>query len=273
MLDIFKLIYENSRSGKLVNKEFIINVIRMETNLKNLREYVQDIKFETVPQNDNYTAFYDISKRIITVSLSGIEKMLEDHALYLDLFSNGERFFFPNYLVCRTLVHEIGHGHNLKKRLFGTNIDADLLRLANEASLGQYYAYYNLDFDERYTSIRANMEVLHLLSYIATFAPNLIDFFKNELLESTILSYERDNNAIISPTLEYFRIIGVEKYLPMFNWYNKEDFDKMSFQYRENYSLSDRLLYGFPISKEEYEIHMDTLKRSRKWKINNNVSS
>ncbi len=275
MLELLKLLLEYSKRGRLADKEFIINIVRMETNLKNLGEYVKDIKFETVPQNDDSyaTAFYDSSRRMITVSLSGIEKMLETYALYLNLFSYEERLFFPNYLVCRTLVHEIEHGHNLKKRLFETSIEADLLNLTHEATLGQYYTFYNLDFDERYTRICANMEMLSLLSYIATFAPNLIDFFKVELLESIILSYERVNDTIISPTLEYFHLIGVEKYLPIFVWYNKEDFDTMSLQYRENFSLSNRLLYGFPINKEEYEMYMDILKRSRKWKIKDNISS
>ncbi len=272
MLEIFKLIYEYSKSGKLVDKEFIENFIRMEVHFKNLKEFVQEVKFEPSPQIEGELITASSSRRTITIYLNNIEKLIETYHIYLDLFSCGERLFFPNYLVSEMLSHEIEHRHNVNRKMFGTNIDADLLRLSDEANRAQYYAFYDLDFDERYANIRANMKILSLLSYIAPYVPNLMDFFKSELLEYLISSYKKENDIIIAPTLEYFHLIEADKFLPNYAWYNKEDFDTISLRYRENVSLADRLLYGFPITNEEYEMKMDELRLSRKWKIDKNES-
>ncbi len=276
MLEIFKLIYEYSRYGKIVDKDFFIKLISMETNMKNLGMYIQqDPKFETISQSDDeyYVASYNSSKKVITIFLNGVERMLENTRMYLDLFSNFEKLFFPNYLVSMSIEHEIAHAHNIKRKLFGTNIVSDLLRLADEASRAQYYAFYELDFDERYADIRANMEVISLLSYITPSAPNLLDFFNTALIERLISNYEQDNDTVISPTLEYFHFIGVDRFLPNFDWYTEEDFASLSLRYRENFPLTERLLYGFPISNAEYDRYMNTLKLSRKWMIENKMSS
>lgn len=72
MLEIFKLIYEYSKSGKLVDKEFIENFIRMEVNFKNLKEFVQEVKFEPSPQIEGELITASSSRRTITIYLNNI---------------------------------------------------------------------------------------------------------------------------------------------------------------------------------------------------------
>lgn len=282
VLDIFKLIYEYSKNGRLVDKEFIEKLVQLEIRMKKLETYIHDVKFSTkCEKNEKAIASYRTG--ILNIYMLKIYEMLENSDKYLDLFFDIEKIFYQNTNVSQIILHEIEHANQAKKRRLSKAIEGDILRLSagvkNNLQVSSEFfqkcmtnpkwiaSYYNANYfyspNERLAEIRSNNEMATILSYHAEYLPNLLEFFKIRELEALTMGYLDKNSNLISPTLTYLQGMEMDKYLLECSWYNEENFRTLNDTYKNQFNLTLRQICGFPIDEEEYLTSLDILIRSR----------
>lgn len=272
MLDIFKLIYEYSKNGKLVDKEFIEKLVQLEIGMKNLGSYyIQNINILSKYAWDE-EAIAGYCNGNLNVYMKKMYEKLEIMDKSLDLFSNIEKIFFKNVSVTQVILHEIEHANQVKKRGISQTIESDILRLCYGFNSDLSYApeflqkklknpnwlatyikdnYFCVPY-ERLAEMHSCNEMLSILDYMPEYFPNLLEFFEIRKMSRLIMGYLDQNGNLISPTLKYLQGMDIDKYLLECPWYNEKDFASLNDAYMSQFDLSERLKYGFPITEEEF---------------------
>lgn len=216
----------------------------------------------------------------MTGSYSPIEKNIN-----IVLPNNKEDFFDYNTTVLHVLLHELEHVGQHKKCLEnkGNNLETDLLSMCFKANnyleliqkklqnnefksdeyisiiqqLQFYQMYseivnkgcYELLPSERQAEINSFKYLIGLLKNIHNEQNNKkIEMIETNYLIRKIMGYKEDENKIIAPTYELYRII--------LNFMNQSESENKYFKIfdslEKNMSLDQRLYYGLNISSDEY---------------------
>ena len=273
MLEVFKLIYEYSKNGLIVDKEFIERFVQLELQIKkSSAAYIQNVNIYSKHASEEY-ALANYNYGNLNVYIDKIYEKIETLYRALELFSDVEKLFLANVNISQLLLHEIEHAAQEQKIFVSRTIEGDILRFCHGRNTN-----YDRDFEftkkiqtnpqwllmcvkenyfcvpyERLAEMYSCDEMLSILGYFPELFPNLLELFSIKKLSSLIIGYLDEKESLISPTIKYLQEIGMDKYLVDCSWYNENDFSSLSANYMSQFNLMERLKYGFPITEKEFE--------------------
>lgn len=249
---LLRLIFDYSKNGKLVDKVYLEKLIDLVVNSKDISKYVQNSEIVSSGTEETMDgillAEYRPNRKLIRIYSEAMERMLEDHDRYQELFNGIEQIFYKNVLITQIILHELEHANQrriiekedtLESKVLKTsvtNIDIDLVNtLLNEGfTIDQilYYIrrektlreeHYLLLPDERIAEIRSHQEIVRTLESIKEYTPNLIEFEKANILENMLRGYFYNEGVITSPTLEYASASKRIDKLKSFQWFDENN--------------------------------------------------
>lgn len=291
MENILDLLYEYSKKGKQVDKEFIDKTIKIMIREKNLSDYIKKIRFENLSSckinhggKDTPMAYDTYAKEILLDNNNIIlfQKMLEN----LFQFKNFEQVLAINAILTQALLHEIEHANQLRKSIIINEEFENLLLDVNyhvdneffkESKISQLLILkmgiylnsqlsYNSNLQQKLnTKFKKSIPIERMANIYSTQEVNdmLVQISKNECIENVtslfdlllakfqLNGYNNNNGIIMSPTKRYLEEVKKLNIIGM-NEHFTEYFNMIMLKF-QNASLENRLLLGLDISDEEYQ--------------------
>lgn len=298
---ILHLLYDYSKEGKVIDQQCMILITRFIIREKYLDNYVIDIEFEKgIDQNENILAKYFVMDRIIKIYLNQMNKYIEDLDGFFPNSSQFENIFIKNLMVTQTLLHELQHAKQYKIIDHINTMEANILKLGSyfiqeleiiksffekpieeqlkdeEFLLVQnkidilnknHQQNYEQAPEERQAEINSVQEVLDIIKPIRDEIPYVSSFMEIFKEENLLCGYQNSFiGEVSSPTVDYLSNSATIAGLGKLEWYDVDPIkclEKASLQY----SLKERLYYGMPISKEEYDKATTELNAKKKVKL------
>ena len=293
-LDVLKLIYDNIGNECYVSEEELTSLVMAIVDYKDLHDYIKNFKLEYYYQKDDdkvSVAKYVASKKAIYMYINGVTELyqrLSQFRLPLNVY---ERNIYNYLVLIQILLHEIEHANQSKIMNTSSDIESTILKystglidrdifrklLSEGYSLKGALNYTNLlkfnrDINyennynnaphERIADIKAWEEVQDITGIIKEDVPYLHDFVKYIKYQKMFSGYEQKDGEVISPTIEYLIQSGYQEQMDRFDWYN-ENYNICLNNVMDDYILKERMLYGLPISMEEYNVIDKTLNDYR----------
>lgn len=300
-LKLISLLYDYSIRGKLADKKYIEQFIDIVVNSMGLNNYL--IGFEilrdvTTCEDSNFVSFagYSPVLKKLYIFIEGINKLLILNDKYRALFSSTEQIFYQNVLISQVILHELEHANQVKIINTNDSLETKILKLSSidcivenelarlkDAGCNQkdiekarqlltmsygtlYRIYYDLAPEERFAEIKSHRTMIKILEVMKRQTPKLREFESICLLENMTRGYSFIENRISSPTIDFLTLLGKKRELRQFGWYDKE-VDKSLFLSQSQFSLTERMIYGLPISNIEHKAVDKIIKMSDKHKI------
>ena len=281
-----KLLYDYSIKRKTVDENYIYKVIDIVIAGRSLTRYVK--KYEIIRESQAIftsegeaygVASYNPQKQIITLSLEGIRKKIEQ---FKDTFSHLfdselEQYLYINYIVTQTILHELEHANQSRLMNEFDGMEPRILRAAvplektveelvkeKEISIEEakryierkaqeiqkkYYELYKYAPAERLAEIKSNTQLIDVLTHLEVQTERLVNFIYAGVLEFMLKGY---TNNIYSPTAHYIKGIGNGEELKQFDWYDDEE--AQALLKSQKYTLLEKITNGLPTTSDEREI-------------------
>lgn len=260
MENILKIIYDKSSDNKILNLNDIEKILEFLIVKKDLNEYISDINVQNIRSNN--LASYSNCTKTITIYTDKINHMvrnIEENTISINDF---ELTFYKNLSILQVLLHEIEHANQQKIAYSLNTIEALIIRLSYLVVNGYNEQLYEYCPEERLAEIKSYSEILMLFRYLSKNFLRLQEIINSENLKRLLIGYHYKNSEITIPTREYF-ILGDKE-----NIYKSLD-SSISFN---EYTLNERLKYGFSISKDEYSDSMKKLMLSLNKNFKNKIN-
>ena len=290
---LLRLIFDYSKNGKLVDKAYLEKLIDLVVNSKDISQYVQNSEIVSSGHEETMdgilVAEHRPNRKLIRIYSEAMERMLEDHDRYQELFNGIEQIFYKNVLITQIILHELEHANQRKIAEKEDTLESSILKasltvideemlfklLSQGFTAEQVSRYiraekrlraenYLILPDERLAEIRSHQEIVGTLEPIKEYTPNLIDFEKTNVFENMLRGYSYNQGRIISPTLEYMKIRKNIDKLKEYEWYDENDQECLK-KTKAAFSLKKRLNYGLPIDTSEFSGLSSSLLLSKKY--------
>lgn len=290
---LLRLIFDYSKNGKLVDKAYLEKLIDLVVNSKDISKYVQNSEIVSSGTEETMDgillAEYRPNRKLIRIYSEAMERMLESHDKYQELFNGIEQIFYKNVLITQIILHELEHANQRKITEKEDTLESSILKasltvideemlfklLSQGFTAEQVSRYvraekrlraenYLILPDERLAEIRSHQEIVGTLEPIKEYTPNLIDFEKTNVFENMLRGYSYNQGRIISPTLEYMKIRKNIDKLKEYEWYDENDQECLK-KAKAAFSLKKRLNYGLPIDTSEFSGLSSSLLLSKKY--------
>lgn len=290
---LLRLIFDYSKNGKLVDKAYLEKLIDLVVNSKDISKYVQNSEIVSSGTEETMDgillAEYRPNRKLIRIYSEAMERMLESHDRYQELFNGIEQIFYKNVLITQIILHELEHANQRKIAEKEDTLESNILKasltvideemlfklLSQGFTAEQVSRYiraekrlraenYLILPDERLAEIRSHQEIVGTLEPIKEYTPNLIDFEKTNVFENMLRGYSYNQGRIISPTLEYMKIRKNIDKLKEYEWYDENDQECLK-KAKAAFSLKKRLNYGLPIDTSEFSGLSSSLLLSKKY--------
>lgn len=302
MNNILDLLYDYSKRGKNIDKEFINKVIRIIIREKELKEYIKRVSFETISgykinHGDQYTpmAYNTYNKKIVLDNnkISFFQKMLNE-IIQLDGF---EQMLSVNAMQTAAILHETEHVNQSGKSVIQNEEFENLLlgicchvdnEFLKESKVSQFLMlkrgiylnpqlYRNLGLQqqlnnqfntatpiERMANIHSIQEVSAMLAQISKSdsIENVILLFDVFLAIHQLNGYTSYEGKVLSPTERYLEEVKKLNIIGIGTHFT--DYFDIAMKKAQNTSLESRLLLGLDINEEEYQ--QTEMRLSRKLK-------
>lgn len=292
---ILELIYNYSKSGRIIDKIYIDTVVDIVVNFMSLNSYVNKINYITdeemkKPEKNcikltNTTDFADLSYNFESHTIDVYtDNILKSYARFDKInICEGELKYFKTILYTQMILHELEHANqsriiaeekNLESKLLSQSIpfSFDTFRTSSKEEVAlnlvkmimataQYIYNYKYAPHERMAEIDSSKKILEIISIDKINLPKSKQYFEDQILKHQIEAYE----DTFCPTIKYLsgmtEVFGKNP-LTVFDWYyeNEEECLRKSI---ELYSFEQRIRFGLPLEEEK--------KREllRKFKLNN----
>ncbi len=253
---IVKLIYDRIKKHKLVDEDFLSNLVEIMVCSRGLNPYVRELEF--LPYHCGEIAYYNVKNNLLAISCSYINK----HFPYgWASFNANEKEYYHHIYAVSTIAHEMEHAEQKRKMLLQPNditakitADVDMWREDIESIYSKiflvsatwkknwlqrkYDRYWNFDPSERLANIYSEVITIDTIEGLnQMFEMNtLIEKANQRLCDMLLFGYERKN----SPTHYYYKKLNIQN-----KW-------KEIALLIPTLSLEDRLLLGLDITEEEY---------------------
>jgi len=300
---LLQLIYDYSTQHKLADIDFITQVLNTIVPSIKLNSYVNKLYIfnEGIPiKNDEIVvATYNFYDKYLTFYLLAFNIIINKIPSFINKMSDTEKVFYKNLKALQIILHEIEHAK--QNKMINSTINNDealLLRLCRQTSpidLGKNnfnrllkQGYTNkqiMDFihsqqlllnqnskicpHERMAEIKSFLEIDKIIEPMKNDFPYLNTIFVTHIFDRLLSGYEKRQNDVLSPTIEYFNNIRMSKLLNNLNFF-KQNKEETLLQAITAYDLSERLMYGYPITNKEYQNIQQTSNISSKRLILNN---
>jgi len=227
---------------------FLHNIISYMINEMNLQNYVSNVVIlDSYDENPSSKGCYDTDNRVCIFKrgVENITNQLLEEAPYL---SDLEITICKLILYIKTAIHEIQHAKQKKmldedteNHFFETMITRLSERGKSINSFG-YFCSYNIYPTERLADITANRNIEKVLDALS----KIYDIEKLAcLIKRTTTKeefYQYYEYGLSGPTIHYFSVFNKDSY---------SDLEKKIES--SNITMEDRVLYGFEITRKEYE--------------------
>lgn len=260
MESILKIIYDKTIDNKILDSKDIEKILEILVVEKRLNDYILNISIQQIRSNN--LASYSTYTKKITIYTEMINKMVKDiekNILNINVF---EATLYKNLSILQTLLHEVEHANQQKIAYNDNTLEALIIRLSYLVNNGYNENLYEYCPEERLAEIKTFDEIFILVNHINKKLITLPDIIEMERLKRQLRGYHYKNNFITIPIVDYFTIGNKKELLDTFD---------LSNACLENYTLSDRCKYGFPISINEYGTSMKKLVLSLQKNFNNRI--
>lgn len=291
MENILDLLYEYSKRGKNVDKEFINKVIKVMIIERDLNDYIKRVRFKNLSSckinhgGKNTPMAYNAYTKEILIDNNNIilfQKMLEK----LIQFGGFDKILSINAMLTQALLHEIEHANQSKKSVIRNEEFENLLlsvschvdnEFFKERKISQLLIlkkgiylnpqlYHNLGLQqrlniqfntsvpiERMANIHSAQEVNDMLVQISKneCIENVTSLFNSLLAGFQLNGYSFNNEIITSPTERYLEEVKKLSIIGMDTHFT-EYFDAIM-KKAQSTSFENRLLLGLDINEEEYQ--------------------
>lgn len=290
MDNVLDLLYDYSKKGRKVDKEYIKKASKIIINERDLSEYIKEVQYKDltnckITHNEKYVpiAYNPYTKRLIVdiKNLAFFQKILE--ALSgLDVFG---QVLLINAISTQALLHDIEHA-NQEKKSISQNDDFENLLLGinchvdneffQESKLSKFLMlqmgiylnsqlFHNLCLQQRLNSqfntsipsermanIHSTQEVCDMLEQISKIEDieNVISLLNSLLAGHQLNGYIVEGGVVTSPTAKYLEAVKKANIAGMAPHFDEHFATVM--QNAQNDILANRLLLGLDITKEEY---------------------
>ena len=274
-LKIARLLCDYTKNSKVYDVKFIDAVLDIAVNGKKLNKYLRNYEINMSELKANAAEYNGETKKVVIYKKSMCDYFRTIFKT-ISMFPIEERILYMNSVAAQVLLHEVEHAN--QKKIIDTEdgIESRILKLCefedmskieilldrgeiNEdevelyigTKLDRYSRNYTKLYDyaphERLAQIKSYQEIIDALKFIDIFSKVTKDKEYNKL-ENVLRGYE----DTFSPTIIYLNEQGRNKDLKKFDWYSddKEEAIKLS---KEKYNLKDRMKYGLPVNKDEYQ--------------------
>lgn len=255
MEKIIRIIYDKSIKHSLLNLTDIMNILALVISNKQLDNYISNI--EVQKKRCKTTASYSEYNKKIIIYKEAVMSMIQNLCNNLRIINNFEKTLYINLSIFQVILHEIEHANQLKKIMTVNDLETFIIRISRLVNFNNSYLYEYAPH-ERFAEIISYTEIKNMLYYIIDELNELPSIINTEILQRLLRRYHFSNDMIQYPINTYFQIGEKAKLLEVFEWYSQNN--KTAFlQVAKQYNYQDRLLYGFPISTDEYFCSMKKL--------------
>lgn len=286
-MDILELLLQYSNNYKLCDEFFIQKTISTAIKKLSLEEFVNNYHiYDEVSYNEENHYFslavYHYLTKNINIFLGSIEKENEQLLKQYPYLEETELCLLKNVSILKAIFHELEHAHQMKKlELFLDDLETFLLKVSfryirflqypeiverlkkegfNEIEIYDSVlqskkkdeALYGLNPAERLADIASINTIFQITKPIQYLYPTLSDFLNRTSFDVLSKGYKLEKNTVLSPSIIYIEKSEYKNQLKEQPFYDKNN-DIMLENVCSNYSLSQRLLYGLPITVEEYQ--------------------
>ncbi len=266
MENIVKIVYDKSINNKFLNLNDMEKILIFLVANKQLNSYISTISI--MPTISENVAFYSECDKKITIYSTTLERVLKNIDKNILTASGFEKKLYQNMLILQVLLHEVEHANQYKISYRDNTIESFIIRIAN--LVNEADKLYDFSPTERLAEIKSFKELITSLKFIRGKLQKLYELLEMEKLQRLIRGYHYNNpnKEVSSPLIAYFTIGNKRHLLNSFSWY-EDSFLNLSQQVYLDYKLEERLLYGFPITVDEYLYCMKPLLVS----LNNNFKN
>lgn len=258
MENILRIIYEKTINNKLLNIKDIEKILELLVVDKCLNDYILGIEVQSV--RSNHLASYSNCTKNITLYISSVDKLLCNIDKNIFNLSDFEKMLYKNLSILQILLHEIEHANQERLAYNVHDLESFIVRLSYFLSSVHDENLYECCPLERLAEIKSFQEINLLMLYFeAKKLDNLKVLFNIEKLQRLMRGYHYNNSLIAFPLLTYFSGVNRKDLLQSFDWYSNDSVVKTLESVQNQYILSERLKYGFPISAHEYGEEMKYL--------------
>ena len=275
--ELFKIIWDVSKAGNLLNTREIERLLDIIVQSRNLKEFLREIRFECL---ENLKAAYHPLKKRIIIDYENIRETIDTQLPHVSFFQDQERKLYRNLIFVQMLLHEVEHMEQYRKvKSDLLDFESKLLRLcygptlyyemhqsevtsfdyATITSILSYFEfeaiYYMEDPRERMAQIRSHQQILKLIRSFYKESTDIYQHEENELNFERIHGYKFIKEKFVAPTIAFLSGMTREEALKFF----KVDMEckellneSLKNSILRTYSLEERLLFGLPIRMEEY---------------------
>lgn len=279
MKEILKIVNYYSLNKRFADEEFVYSICNILIKEGGLSSYINEIQIKNDKYPDCYGEYFNNLNKV-NIYLEHIIDDFSKSSLKFNIKSN-EYYFYINLIVLRIIIHEFNHAKQYQKLNSIKNDEETFLYEICTRTLEEIFIhskipiknskdYYNLEYIKDGLYIINPMErmaELNSLSYIRRLIlsskeiPQKInDIF---CLAQINLILKGHKNEYLSPTIKFLDEMGYENDLSKFKFYDgvyDGVIDKEFLESFMKYKYLDRIYYGYPIKKEEYDVNKEYKK-------------
>lgn len=275
MDNIFAMLLEYTKLGRIVDRKFIEHAVNTLKQEKDLEEYVKSLQFKYFgTYEDSFMEYLAGNSNSIIVIKRGIKGFIKGFKSY-DGPNAYERLLIINTFILNSILHELRHATEYKKshehdedfestyfrfHFFPfnmlrnaiaipniSNAQIDTIRQKNTfiTNLDQTYGINSLS--ERLADIYSYTDTLKLVCSLDEDLYETVKFYTIVLTNSYLRSYNH-NGEISAPTMRYLDDCEPMD-LPLY-----DEIRKKANELTATGSFEDRLRFGLPITSEEYHL-------------------
>lgn len=280
--ELLRLIENYYKKNKRIDKKFIESFIDTVVYGKKLLSYVRKIEYSNEPLEHKgpYTgmAHYVYSSRKIVIFEEAVNKIFNKTKDPESEYTDQEFEYQKYFTIAQYLLHELEHANQLK--VLDSNIDNEetvllkvcfrimafssmdtMQQLINEGYepeeiLDSVRTWIKLCDDnyeyspaERLAEIRSHYQILKIIEPIKEKIPNVENYEKKCICKNLLRGYG-DN---VPPTIRFLTNVRSLSELRKLSFYD-DNYQNTLNNALNQYSLMERLILGFPITNEEYNI-------------------
>lgn len=261
MEDILKIIYDKSKTNKILDLKDIEKILDQLIIEKQLNEYISDIKVQQI-RSKNLASYSNYTK-IITIYSNVIDLMIQNINKQLISAEELSKSLYKNLSILQVIMHEVEHANQEKIICSNNTLESYILKLSE--LIDDNPELYEVKPEERFAEIKSFNEVLFLLTILNNKNLKINELIKIDSIQRLLRGYHYKNQKVTTPLVTYFEKGKKPELLTPLGITNNEK------KVISVYNLEDRLKYGFPITTEEYISSMRTLVKTTNENFKNRV--
>ena len=255
------------------NENYIKKLVVHIAKEKKVYKYIKKIEFFKFKSTANKMLYYDMSTKTMFINPELFEQNYDMSIFKKFDIDKEDKNEITNILMLKAIFEEIEKLNIIYNHR--NQLDRDLLLAKNYIfDEKTYYDMIESDYSvdnalissllflddtnselpiNRTSEIQAWKMCLNLVNRDHKQNKYLLKYINSELLKSQLTGYTLTENQIVeSPMIKFMKKAGQHNSINHISWYSSDQNECLK-KASKNYSMTDRLDYGLPISNEEYD--------------------